>query len=120
MLATTYTPPVRFASLVLVDPILARPPRAGEPDMDLSGAILRRRDVWPSRAALAASLRASRAYARWDRRVLEVYIVSRSRFIFSWWRQGWDRDDVLMGARCLCREMGLGTSRVRCTRTSVA
>lgn len=66
--------PRLLTSLVLLDPVLAsfpNRPTYGLPPLYNSA---RRRDLWPSRAAAAASFAASPFYATWDPRCLSLLV----------------------------------------------
>lgn len=75
MLADTYAPPLAFAALVLVDPMLLRAPRPGEPTLDLVGGAVKRRDVWPSREEALRTLQMRPSFKVWDPRILEIFVV---------------------------------------------
>ena len=75
MLADTYTPPLAFASLILVDPMLLREPRPGGPQLDLVSPALKRRDVWPSREDALRTLQARPSFQVWDPRILDIFVV---------------------------------------------
>ena len=78
MLADTYQPALTFASLVLVDPMLLRKTKPGEPVLDLGAGSAKRRDIWPSRAEALRSLQSRPSFQVWDPRILEIYVVSIS------------------------------------------
>lgn len=75
MLADTYMPELKFASLILVDPMLLRKPKPGEPVLDLGGPASKRRDIWPSYEEALKSLQSRPAFKVWDPRILEIYVV---------------------------------------------
>ncbi len=73
--------PELFERLVLVDPVLF-PRRAYQSDPErraraggMAEGARRRRHVFPDRAAALASWRTREAFARWDPRVLELYLA---------------------------------------------
>lgn len=78
MLADTYMPQLKFKSLVLVDPMLLRKPRPGEPQLDLQGPASKRRDIWPSREEALKSLQSRPSFQVWDPRILEIFVVGPS------------------------------------------
>ncbi|KAF4556919.1 Alpha/beta hydrolase-like protein 5 [Elsinoe fawcettii] len=64
--------PRLFHSLILLDPVIARIPGAGNWFPARASAI--RRDIWPSRRAAAESFAKSKFYQAWDPRVLDRWI----------------------------------------------
>ncbi|KAF7792206.1 hypothetical protein EIP86_003239 [Pleurotus ostreatoroseus] len=74
MLADTYAPPLAFASLILVDPMLLREPRPGGPQLDLVSPAVKRRDIWPSREEALQTLQARPSFKLWDPRILEIFV----------------------------------------------
>ncbi|KAL7951865.1 Alpha/beta hydrolase family domain-containing protein [Trichoderma barbatum] len=72
--------PRLFTGIVMLDPVIARfaSPKTlpSSPETYASPASLSayRRDVWPSRAAAAESLRSKAFYQSWDPRVLDLFI----------------------------------------------
>ena len=86
MLVNTYTPPIEFASLVLVDPMLLRQERPGEILVDLLSPTQRRRDIWPSFEEALKNLQSRPSFQVWDPRILELYVVrliSLLKFVLS-------------------------------------
>ncbi|KAK8240541.1 Alpha/beta hydrolase family-domain-containing protein [Phyllosticta capitalensis] len=65
--------PRLFETLVLVDPVIQRH-TALDGNFLPAAASARRRDIWPSRAAAAASYRKHPFYQTWDPRVLDRWI----------------------------------------------
>ncbi|KAK7549371.1 Alpha/beta hydrolase family-domain-containing protein [Phyllosticta citricarpa] len=65
--------PRLFETLVLVDPVIQRV-TALEGNFLPAAQSTRRRDIWPSRAAAAASFKKHPFYQRWDARVLDRWI----------------------------------------------
>ncbi|KAK5168225.1 uncharacterized protein LTR77_006794 [Saxophila tyrrhenica] len=65
--------PRLFTTLILIDPVIQRLPSA-EGNLGPASASIRRREVWPSRAAAAEKLRSSPFYQKWDSRVLDRWI----------------------------------------------
>lgn len=65
--------PRLLTSLVLIDPVIAAAASAG--NWVPARASAKRRDIWPSRAAAAASFAKSPFYQSWDRRVLDLWLT---------------------------------------------
>ncbi|KAL1898209.1 hypothetical protein Sste5346_003615 [Sporothrix stenoceras] len=77
--------PRLFSTLVLLDPVLNFQmvgPAFGFTPLELSAV---RREVWPSRAAAAASFKRSKFYAAWDPRVLDAWIQYGLRDLPTKW-----------------------------------
>lgn len=77
--------PRLFSTLVLLDPVLnfrLVGPAFGFSPLELSAV---RREVWPSRAAAAASFKRSKFYAAWDPRVLDAWIKYGLRDLPTKW-----------------------------------
>jgi pimeloyl-ACP methyl ester carboxylesterase len=66
----------RLARAVLVEPVLFFGQPASEPawESPLVAAARRRRNVWPSRAAMFASLRARAPFAAWEEEFVGLYV----------------------------------------------
>lgn len=77
LLADTFLPTLRFASIILVEPMLAPKPRAGEPDFNPWKSVAKRPDVWASREEAKAFFASKGAYKAWDARALDIYVVRR-------------------------------------------
>ncbi|KAH8800376.1 Alpha/beta hydrolase family-domain-containing protein [Xylogone sp. PMI_703] len=61
--------PRLFMGVILLDPPFLRVPPLLEAKRSIS-----RRDLWPSRSAAAAAVRANKFYAKWDERVIQLWI----------------------------------------------
>jgi pimeloyl-ACP methyl ester carboxylesterase len=62
--------PRLFQSLVLIDPVIQQQ----NPGAIFAAASTRRRDVWPSRTAVAEGFKKSKFYQTWDARVLDLLV----------------------------------------------
>jgi pimeloyl-ACP methyl ester carboxylesterase len=78
--------PGRFAAMVLIEPILFPGPFFRAEHNPMSDRALRRRATFPSPADALASFRGRGPFARWDERVLRLYVTHGLR---SAGEQGW-------------------------------
>ncbi|EKM56754.1 uncharacterized protein PHACADRAFT_141668 [Phanerochaete carnosa HHB-10118-sp] len=74
MLADTYFPTLKFASLILVGPALLHKLHPGELQPDPATPAAKRRDIWPSREEALKALQSRPPFKTWDPRILELYV----------------------------------------------
>ncbi|KAK6594191.1 toxin biosynthesis [Botrytis cinerea] len=87
--------PRLLTTLIMLDPVIQQ--YASTPFGTISPAQLStfRRDLWPSRAAAEASFRKSKAYSKWDSRVLDRWCsttltTTKHQECFSFMRPSWE------------------------------
>lgn len=80
MLSTTYYPPIKYASCILVEPMVMAKRFTDGPSKFLVDSAVKRRDIWASSEEALKLFRSRPAYRTWDDRVLNAFVVSQSEF----------------------------------------
>lgn len=75
MLVDTYTPELKFESIILVDPVLFPKMQAADLKLNLASLTAKRRDIWPSHEDADSFFKSRPAFKVWDSKVLDIYIV---------------------------------------------
>ncbi|KAF8878111.1 Alpha/beta hydrolase fold-1 [Infundibulicybe gibba] len=73
-LALTFTPAIKFNSLILCEPMAMHQRFTGKPSEMLIGGAAKRRDIWPSREEAYRLLKSRPAWKVWDDRVLRIFV----------------------------------------------
>ena len=75
MLSTTFLPEMKFDSMIFIEPGIYRLPQPGDPNIDISELVLKRKDIWSTREEALRYLRKAWPTKTWDFRVLERFVV---------------------------------------------